>query len=468
MTQDLEARIRRQAELDADIERSIVRDRRRRRRSVVILSIASVAVAIVVAVGVMKKVAAPSAGVEDFYTAALSLREKGELNAATRELRRVLALNPGHAEARWILGITLNEVGDGRGGEKELRQARMLGRNDTTLTVALLESLLLQRRYTEVLVETVSSGLGGDDLRLLLMQGEAQMSLAQYEKSRKTFRRALGLNSESVPVLLAMIRLSLVTDDLDGAEGYLQRAQKLDAGRPETRVLAGRLALAQNAFTLAREIFRAAPGEGKLTPEISLGVAQAFLAEGRPDAAGEYLAKLKDSVGPVAELNYLSGVAAIQMGELSTARTFLLGLLKESPEHIDGLLLMAWVNYAREEYRQAENSLNRLLAIDASLKNARLLLANVQLELAEPENAIKNLSVAEEQAAGDPQLLALLARAYMQANRVEEAEEYLQRAAENSSSDSKWLGTEQQAWEFKHCDSLIHYCRQCLYLRECR
>ena len=67
MTQDLEARIRRQAELDADIERSIVRDRRRRRRSVVILSIASVAVAIVVAVGVMKKVAAPSAGVEDFY-----------------------------------------------------------------------------------------------------------------------------------------------------------------------------------------------------------------------------------------------------------------------------------------------------------------------------------------------------------------------------------------------------------------
>ena len=88
------------------------------------------------------------------------MRDHGDLNAAARELRRVLTLNPDQGDARWLLGITLNGTGDGRGAEKELRQARMLGRRDLDLTIALLESMLLQRRYTEVLVETISSTSG--------------------------------------------------------------------------------------------------------------------------------------------------------------------------------------------------------------------------------------------------------------------------------------------------------------------
>ena len=159
----------------------------------------------------------------------------------------------------------------------------MLGRKDVNLSVALLASLLLQRRYTEVLVETVSSSLGSNDVRLLLIQGEAQMGLGQYEKSLQMFTRALELEPDSVPALLAMVRISLAREELEAADGYLARAQQLETGHEETRVLAGRIALARAGFESAREKYGASDELG-LAPEIYLGVAQSFLAEGRPDA----------------------------------------------------------------------------------------------------------------------------------------------------------------------------------------
>ena len=469
MINDIEAQVRKQAVIDAEIELRISRDRRRRRRLLTALSVVLVLVVAGLLVGVAKKMTTPSAGVEEFYSAAVARRDEGDLVNAAREFKRVLTLDPDHGGARWLLGLTLNDLGDGRGAEKELRQARMLGRKDAELTGVLLESLLLQRRYTEVLVETVSSTLGSDNVRLLLIQGEAQLGLAQPEKSLQTFSRAMELVPDSVPVLLGLTRISIVTGELAAAAGYLERARQLDPGRPETGVLSGRVALAGGEFESARQAFgEARPDE--VTPEIALGVAQSFLAEGRPDAANEHLEDLKRTVGPVTEFKYLSSVAAIQRGELSNARTILVGLLKDRPEHVDALFLLAWVNYTRQEYRQAELSLNRILSINDNVKDARLLLATVQLELGGPDNAIKTLSIIEEQTPNDGQLLALLARAHMQADRLEEGEVYLKKAAEFSAAQSgsvELLGTE-RAWELKHCGSLIHYCRQCLYLRECR
>ena len=87
-------------------------------------------------------------------------------------------------------------------------------------------------------------------------------------------------------------------------------------------------------------------------------------------------------------------------------------------------------------------------------------MATIQLELGQPDDAIEILSKVEEQTPHDGQLLALLARAHLQAERTEEAQAYLEKAAEGLDSkdnSSEPLGTE-QAWEFKHCGSLVHYC----------
>ena len=266
------------------------------------------------------------------------------------------------------------------------------------------------------------------------------MGLGQYEKSLKILTHVLSLDPDNIPTLLALNRISLARGEYGAAERYLGRALQIDPNRAETRVLAGRLALARGNFERARQVF------GKLradqhNPEVYLGIAQSFLAEGRPDAASEYIRKLQAAVGPVPELQYLDSVAAIQRGELSSARALLLDVLKNSPEHIDGLLLSASVNYERQEYRQAESGLNRLLNIHPGNNKARLLQATVQIELGQTDKAIEALKMMEEQTPNDGQLIALLARAHMLADRVDEAEVYLQRAAQQTSS-AEGLSTE--------------------------
>ena len=80
MIDDIEAQVRKQAVLDAEIELKISHDRRRRRR---LLTALSVGLALLVVagllVGVAKKMTTPSAGVEEFYSAAVAQRDKGDL-----------------------------------------------------------------------------------------------------------------------------------------------------------------------------------------------------------------------------------------------------------------------------------------------------------------------------------------------------------------------------------------------------
>ena len=472
MVEDVEALVKKQQLIDDQIELAIAKTRRRHR--VMIIALAILSAGILAALGAigLNKLTTPGQGADDYYSRAVTLREEGDWIGAAREFRRALSFSPDHVEARWSLGLTHLTLGEGESAEKELRHARSLGHSGTALSVALLEAMLLQRRYTEVVVETVSTGVESGDIRMLLIQGKAQMGLDQLDKAWETFGETLEIEPDNIPALLAMTRVSLATADLASAETTLARALKLDPQRMEGRVLAGRLALKQGKFAEARREFGEAASHSQGMPEANLGIAQAFLAEGKPGAAEEYLDKVVETASQAPEPKYLRAVVALQRGELPTARNSLRSLLEHSPQHLDGLLLMAKVNHSQQQHRQAENVLNRLLKSNPTITDARVLLASIQLEMAEPEQAIETLSDGETVPPGHGQVFALLARAYTaidQPEQAEQAEEYLQKASQQEStaeSDSV-LGSASRRWELSHCGTLIHFCRQCLYLREC-
>lgn len=177
-------------------------------------------------------------------------------------------------------------------------------------------------------------------------------------------------------------------------------------------------------------------------------------------------------MGPVPEVRYLNGVAAIQKGDFADARASLSALLKDSPEHIDGLLLMAWLYVSREEYEQAKNVLNRLVSLVGYRNDVRVLLATVLLELREPDKALTLLTKAEANAPDEVHVWNLMARTDIDIDRVGEAQPYLDKAvavqAQVQKSTMSEILREEAIWKFNHCGSLVHYCRQCLYLRECR
>ncbi|MCF6239008.1 MAG: tetratricopeptide repeat protein [Candidatus Marinimicrobia bacterium] len=97
----------------------------------------------------------------EYVSRAQTFLDEGKLKSASIELKNALANNPDNAQARWLLGRLYVEMGNGIVAEKELNKALNLGVSNGSVLPYLLEALLLQKKYKEVL-EQHASELGSD------------------------------------------------------------------------------------------------------------------------------------------------------------------------------------------------------------------------------------------------------------------------------------------------------------------
>lgn len=472
MNQQIEAQVQRRAEADQEIENQIALHHRRRRRMMWLLVVFSICLLGYGARLAYERASVPEPVADDYFQQALQAQRKGNLEAAAAGLKQVLQLEPERADARWMLSQFYVALGDGKAAEKEIRQTRVLGRQGPEITLALLQAMMLQRRYTEVLVETISGSTGANAVNFLVLQGEAQLGLKQLDKAKATFLQALERAPDESQALLGLARANLALMLPDEAGQQIGRALELDAEDLEGLLLQGRLELVRSRPTEARQAFDKANATSPSHPEAQLGLTQSYLAEREPDLAEPHLSAIR-APRRSAVKHYLWAVLALQKGDTQAARNALERLSK-SRSFVDVHFLKASLNYDRQEYQQALVSLNRLLKAAPDHIPARTLLAAIQLELDDPENAIKVLLPAETIAPEDGYVLALLARAHSRIGEAEQAEAYLSRAAETgpgsgaggASALESALNTIRD-WQLPRCRLLVFFCQRCLYTRIC-
>src|SRR5258706_6045033 len=81
-------------------------------------------------------------------------REKGDNDAAFVLLKNALQLDPRIAEARYLLAVIEYEAGDYSSAEKEFRKAFELGFEYGKVVAPWAWSLLMQRQFQRIFVET--------------------------------------------------------------------------------------------------------------------------------------------------------------------------------------------------------------------------------------------------------------------------------------------------------------------------
>ena len=468
MSQDVEAAVQHQAELDQKIESTIARRRRTRRRLIVAAAGLLVLLVAILVWQVVQTVSVPAPEAADYFEQAVQRQQQGDTQGAIRLLKQVLQSHPDHVEARWRLGQSYLLVGDGRAAEKELRHARLLGQQGEDIQHALLEAMLLDRRYTELLIETIGLAGGNSPHKTRLMRAEAQLGLKRYDKALETLDEVLAEQSDDPAAARVLARVYLATGDVGAAEAALGRVSADTSESAEFKLLRARVALARGSNEQARTLFNDFLAMAGDHPEGRLGKAQAFLAEGNPDQALQELERISQPDTDI--VRYLAAVAYSQKGDVQSARAEIRRFLQRQPDHLDGLMLMARMNLLQQEYRQAETSLTRLL--NASPNDVTVLheLAALYLELEQPSDAELMLQRATEAGGEDSKLLALKARAAITAGEQQQAEEYLARATEHATEEAAMPDTGPVAAEgrLERCGVLVHYCRQCLFIRECR
>lgn len=179
--------------------------------------------------------------------------------AARVELLNAVANDPNWAPAHVALAITSLRLFDPLTAEEELRKAVELGAAPSQVRHLLGESLWLQGRYDEALVQLESDDIVPDH-RAYAARIAARVYLDQGDLSAAgaAFDRALAAGGDDAPLWTDIGRFRLVAGNLAGAVQAADRAIAIDAGDVRALEFRGRLIRTQFGLRAALPWFEQA------------------------------------------------------------------------------------------------------------------------------------------------------------------------------------------------------------------
>lgn len=318
-------------------------------------------------------------GAQSILIHAIQLHQSGQIDAAIREYRKYLALDPGNFVARANLGAALGRQGRYTEAITEYQKALKLrpGNPQVRLNLALAHYKAMQ--LDEAVEELLP--LHADDpseLRLGLLLGDCYFRLGEDKKAaallepyeaanpqQQALDYLLGMallrdgqiakgevlvnkilrNGDSPEAHLMLGQARLEINDTPGAIDEFSKALKLDPKVPLAHWLYGKALLESGQREQAVEAFRQelAIDPNEFGPNLYLG---SLLNEAQQcKQAMPYLNRALQARPGSPQVAYQIAVAQIGMGNLEQARKQLELLVRGSPNFVEAHVSLALVDY---------------------------------------------------------------------------------------------------------------------------
>lgn len=249
---------------------------------------------------------------EEYVTRAQEFLDKGELNAASIELKNALSQNSDNSQARWLLGNTYLELGNGPAAEKELRRARELGMADEAIIIPLGKSLLLQGKISSIISEIQPLGsLSADKLaRIQALRGTAFIYEGKLEDAAAELQSAIDLSGDLTEAQIAYAHLDMVRGNGEEARNWIDTALANAPESADAWSLLGNLELVEGNASEAETAFSSAI---KLRKFVSEDVAKRALArillKNYPDAEADIQTLKQGGLKDHPYINYIAGIS---------------------------------------------------------------------------------------------------------------------------------------------------------------
>ncbi len=386
---------------------------------------------------------------EDYYQEALQHYEQKNNQAAIIQLKNALSENLNHADSRKLLGMIYVEQGNGADAEKELRQALALGIPFEQVAI-LLGDALLQQGKTDELIETLQpQASDSDNLRATkaLMIGEAYLQQGTYKEAKKHLQAATENDAAKPRALLGLALIAIIEREPEEAQKYVKQSLALDNMSPKAwltqgdinRVL-GEQQEAISAYQKAAETTRSS--QSYFYQMAMRQIIEIQLSTGQLDAAEETLNTLKKSFyqeqfpGDI-KLTYLRAVLAFQKQNFAEASELADKVLLMDKNHLGAKLLAGTADAATGNYRKAAKNLRNYLLHNPNNHQARKVLAFVQANNREYEEAIDTLApITESGIELDKATLGIIATSALGTGDLEKSTKYLSEALELDPSNN--------------------------------
>jgi putative PEP-CTERM system TPR-repeat lipoprotein len=357
---------------------------------------------------------------------------KGEPKAAVIELKNFLQGNPEHAEARLLIGEVYLRLGDGPNAARAFEKARELKAPKERWIVSLARAYLLQNDVKSVLEHIKPDENLPAPVRAQIhgLLGTAYLAKSDKAKAQENFDAALKLDPAASEALLGLAMLEAQQSQYKKTIEYANRVLAKDGNNANARIILGEAKRLDGDLPGAIEAFGKALQFQPNDVRARLGRATAYLGVNKLEDASKDIAEVRKTAGDLALALYLQAVIDFQHKKLDEAETLLNKVTAVMPDHLPSKLLLGTVAYQQGKLELADNQLSQFFKQLPKHLPAVKLLGATRMKLGKPAEAIEVLKGAEAEAKDDPQLLALLGSAYLQAKQFDLGTDYLNRAAE--------------------------------------
>lgn len=356
--------------------------------------------------------------------------DEGKINEGIIEAKNVLQVEPENSKARYLLGKLYLLKGMAAEAQTQFERAKKTGIDTPDLRLKLLESFLLQRKYTDIIFDTREVAEQETNAELLTYRGLALMGQNKLEEAKETLQKALDMKPEFAKALIANATLSMQTGAREEAEVYLSKLETIDPKQIDIWLLRAAMNLSNNEPEQAIENYKAALAINEFNIQANFGVARTSLSLRKQDEAKKYIDQIKKRFPDNPVINYLYGILELQQGNREKAKDHLQKLLTAVPNHLETLLIMAQINFEDNQLQQATQMLTIFQNNLDNYLPAIKLSAAIKLKENKAKEAIFDLEPFLADNADDLQLLSLLGSAYLTIGDNSKGTQYLARAAE--------------------------------------
>lgn len=374
----------------------------------------------------------------------------GNVPAAVIDLRNALQKNSGNLEARTLLARGLIEQADATGAQGELATAAQDGADPGHLAQLRSEADLLSGDPTKALADAAIPKSASPELAagILSARVSALMRLGRLGEARDAIDTGLPNDPNSLDLLMVRVQLALAEKDIAAAKSYLEAAGKLAPDDYRVVTLKGDTAFAAGDFATAEAVYSGLLKAHSWNLQTRLRLARVQIARQEVRAAEATLAVLLKAAPRDPNVNYFEAVAKYQAHDYAAALSYSQTSLGAVKTYAPAQLVAGASSYALGQLEQASNYLTHYVFDVPTDVQARMLLANVQIRLGHPQDAVTTLkpavSISAVAASGtdeksadvkssdDVRLLALIGTAAARGGNFEDAAHYFQAAVEKN------------------------------------
>lgn len=356
---------------------------------------------------------------------------KGDVNAATIQLKNVLQKKPELAEARFLFGQILLDGGDAVGAEKELRKALASGQSRESVLPLLSRAMLSQGKAKEWISELGAVPATTPALRAIVAvaESEAWMQERQIPKAEVAAREALKIEPANAGALLTLARIDANNKDFPAALQRVESVLAKDAKSSDALSLRAEINLFKGEIDKALvdidELIRLKPRN--LQPR--LHKVQILMMRGKLDEAEAVLGEARKVMPGNLQIRLAEGMIALNRNKNEEARDAARQVLKVNPGFVPALIIEGTALYRLKDYVNAQTELELALGKAPRAEEARRVLARAYLAGRDAERALETIQPLLDREPADHQAFLIAGQAALQAGDLEHSKQFFAKAS---------------------------------------